>query len=97
MGKSRGKRSGTRKKLRKDIKNRGKLSTKKITQDFSIGTKVSIDIDSSIMKGQPHPRFYGKTGTISEKQGKAYVVNIENGGKTKKVISRPEHLKKVKD
>ncbi len=83
--------------MRKDIKNRGKLSTKKITQDFSIGTKVSIDIDSSIMKGQPHPRFYGKTGTISEKQGKAYVVNIENGGKTKKVISRPEHLKKVKD
>lgn len=97
MGKSKGKRSGTRKKLRKDIKDRGKLSTKKITQDFSIGTKVSIDIDSSVMKGQPHPRFYGKTGTISKKQGKAYIVSIRNGGKIKKIISRPEHLKKVED
>lgn len=95
MVKSKGKRSKTRKKLRKSIKERGKSPAEKTIQDFSVGTKVSIKINPSVMEGQPHPRFYGETGTISGKQGRAYVVNVKKGSKNKKVISRPEHLERV--
>lgn len=95
MGKSKGKRSETRSKLRKNVRDRGKVPLKRITQEFSEGAKVSINIEPSIMSGQPHPRFYGKTGSIAGKQGKAYVVKVKDGGKTKEIISGPEHLERV--
>lgn len=97
MTKTKGKRSKTRKKLRKNVRKRGKSSTKKAIQSLSSGSKVSIKIEPSVAKGQPHPKFHGKTGTISGKQGKNYVINIKDGNKTKKVISRPEHLERVED
>lgn len=97
MGKSKGKRSETRNKLRKNVRDRGKIALKRMTQEFSEDDRVSIKIDPSIMSGQPHPRFYGKTGVIAGKQGKAYVVEVKDGGKTKKIISGSEHLEKVKE
>ncbi|KXA91629.1 50S ribosomal protein L21 [candidate division MSBL1 archaeon SCGC-AAA259A05] len=95
MTKSKGKKSKTRKKLRKNVKERGKFPTRKMIQELSVGSKVSIEIDPSIHKGQPHPKFYGRTGTVSGKQGRAYVINLK--GENKKVISRPEHLKRVRN
>lgn len=95
MVKSKGKRSKTRKKLRKKVRDRGKIPTSKITQDFPEGTKVNIKINPSITDGQPHARFHGKTGTITGKQGRGYKIAIREGNKIKKVISRPEHLEKV--
>lgn len=97
MTKTKGKRSKTRKKMRKNIRERGKSSTKKVGQNFSPGSKASIKIDPSVLKGQPHPKFHGKTGTVSDKQGKNYVISIKDGNETKKVISGPEHLERVKD
>lgn len=95
MGKSKGKRSKTRKKLRKNIRERGKLSTSKIIQDFPIDSKARIKINPSVPQGQPHAKFHGETGVITGKQGKAYVLKIKNGNKYKKVIAKPEHLEKV--
>lgn len=95
MSKSRGKRSETRQKLRKNIRDRGKPPIKNITQDFSEGKKVSISINPSVPEGQPHPKFHGNVGKITGKQGRAYVIDIREGGKIKKVISRPEHLVRV--
>jgi large subunit ribosomal protein L21e len=46
-----------------------------------------------VHKGQPHPRFHGKTGKIADKRGQAYIVAINDGNKAKKLIIRPEHLK----
>lgn len=97
MGKSKGKKSKTRRKLRKNVRERGKTSLEKVIQEFSEGTRVSIEIDPGVTKGQPHPKFHGRTGIITGKQGRAYVVDIKEGNKSKEVIARPEHLKKVKD
>jgi large subunit ribosomal protein L21e len=40
----------------------------------------------------PHRRFQGKIGTIAEKRGRAYVVEILTGDEKRNVIARPEHL-----
>lgn len=97
MAKSKGKKSKTRKKMSKNIREKGKISTRKVIQDFPQRTKATIKIDPSVHKGQPHPKFHGKTGTVSGKQGKSYILVIKEGNKTKKIISRPEHLEKVED
>jgi large subunit ribosomal protein L21e len=43
----------------------------------------------------PFPRFKGRMGKIVEKRGKSYVVEILDGNKMKKIVSRPEHLKVI--
>jgi large subunit ribosomal protein L21e len=53
-------------------------------------------IDPSAQKGMPHRRFYGKTGVVIERRGRAYCIAVEAGGKTKKVIARPEHIREYK-
>ena len=90
---SRGLRSKTRYKLKKDLRvSRANLITRKI-QTFDESDLVHIIIDPSVQKGQPHPRFHGKTGRIADKRGRAYIVEINDGSKAKKLIIRPEHLK----
>lgn len=61
---------------------------------YDVGEKASVVIDPGVHGGQPHTRFQGLTGTIVGKQGKAYVLQVKAGKKTKKIIIRPEHLKK---
>ena len=41
----------------------------------------------------PHPRFNGKIGEIIGRQGRAYVVQIRDGNKIKRLIVRSEHLR----
>jgi len=90
---SRGSRSKTRYKLKKSIRvSRANPITKKI-QTFDQSDLVHIIIDPSVQKGQPHPRFHGKTGKVSERRGRAYIVEINDGNKAKRLIVRPEHLK----
>lgn len=93
MRKSKGLKSRSRYKLKKSIRpSRANPISRKI-QVFEDGNKVHIIIDSSIQKGQPHPRFHGKTGQIVGQKGKAYLVGIKDGNKPKELIIRPEHLK----
>ena len=93
MRRSRGSRSKTRYKLKKSIRpGRTNPITKKM-QIFDEDDLVHIIIDPSVHKGQPHPRFHGKTGKVSDKRGRAYIVEISDGNKSKKLIIRPEHLK----
>ncbi len=92
MKHSKGFRSGTRQILRKSPRERGLPSLSRIIYPYKIGEKVVIKIDPSIHKGMPHPRFHGKVGTIIEKRGRAYVIEVRDGNKLKKVIARPEHI-----
>lgn len=94
-GRSKGLRSKGRKKLTKHPRQRGLSPVSRAVQDLSPGTKVSIILDPSVIKGQPHHRYHGRTGVISERRGRAYVVDVRDGGKIKRVISRPEHLRVV--
>ncbi len=90
-GKSRGSRRGTRKKYKKKTKS----TVNQFIRKFEQGDKVALKTNSSSQKGMPFRRFYGLTGTVIGKRGRAYIIQITDHGKPKKVISNPEHLKKV--
>jgi len=62
-------------------------------QTYELGDKVIISIESSLQKGMPHIKFQGKIGIVAEKRGRSYVVEIQDGDKTKTLTARPEHLK----
>lgn len=91
--KSHGPRLKTRKKFEQPADYRPPIT--KFLQEFSNGQKVVIKQEPSSHKGMPFKRFLGKVGTVVGKRGKAYVVEVYDGEKLKKVISRPEHLKSL--
>jgi large subunit ribosomal protein L21e len=80
--------------LSKKHREKGMPTVTRVLQTFEEGEKASIIIDPSVHSGQPHRRFYGLTGTIVGKQGKAYLVEVKAGKKKKTVIVGPEHLKR---
>ncbi|MFP4045725.1 MAG: 50S ribosomal protein L21e [Candidatus Aenigmatarchaeota archaeon] len=90
---SKGPRKGTRKSLQKS--ERGKTRPNEYLKEFSTGSKVRIDIESGSHRAMPHPKFNKRSGVISEKRGKAYVVKIKDGNKTKKLTVAPEHLNEL--
>ena len=91
--KSRGFRHSTRKSLAQKPAYRPPIT--KFLQEFSLGQKVVIAPEPSSQKGMPFPRFKGKIATVVDKRGSSYILEVFNGNKLKKIISRPEHLKKI--
>jgi len=89
-----GPRRKTRTKLRKIARTRGKLQITRILRKFEVGDAVHIDIESSVHKGMPHPKFQGKHGKIVKKLGNSYYVEIKDGNCKKQLISAAVHLKK---
>lgn len=92
--KSKGFRSRTRKRLKQKVGFRPSIT--KFLQEFNINQNVIILPEPSSQKGMPSPRFKGKIGKVIGRQGKAYIVEIVNGNKVKRIISRPEHLKAIR-
>ncbi len=92
MRRSKGFKSGTRYKLKKGVRAKGKLSLSKMLQQFGVGDSVHIVIDPSVQKGMPYPRFHGKTGTVVEKRGRSYLVEVSENNAKKTVICAPAHL-----
>ena len=92
--KSKGFKLKTRKKLKQ--KPRYRPTVNKFLQKFEIGERVVILHEPSSHKGMPHPRYKSMMGEIIEKRGRAYIVSVKVGGKTKKIIARPEHLRHLK-
>jgi len=62
--------------------------------DYTLGDTVLISIDPSFHKGQPYKRYHGKSGIISEIRGRAYVIKVKDGGKTRQIIAKAEHIKR---
>ena len=91
--KSKGIRRKTRSLFRRGIRDRTPIN--KLLQDFVNGSKVILLPDPSSQKGLPDRRFFGKIGTVINKRGRSYIINIKDGDKKKTVISRPEHLRPV--
>ncbi len=85
----------TRHKLKKNIREKGKISIRKYLQEFKLGDKVLLKAEPSIQKGMYFPRFHSKVGIIKEKQGKCYKVLIKDHNKEKFLIVHPIHLSKV--
>jgi large subunit ribosomal protein L21e len=88
---SRGLRAGTRKSLKKGL--RDKFKPNDYLREFAPGQKALIHPDPASQKGMPHIRFKGKVGEVLERRGASYVVRVMLGDKPMKVISRPEHLR----
>ncbi|HVN66450.1 MAG TPA: 50S ribosomal protein L21e [Methanomicrobiales archaeon] len=88
-----GPRKKTRYKLKKAIRARGVPPVMMAIQKFEVGQKVHIVCEPSTHQGMPHRRFHGKTGTIIGQRGRAWLLQIRDGGSVKTVIARPQHLK----
>lgn len=92
MKRSQGYRAKTRSLLSKPPRERGKPRIRKLLQNYQLGDKVVVKIDSSMHRGMPHRRFHGKIGVVTGKRGRAYTVNVTQGNALKEIIVRPEHL-----
>lgn len=93
MPNSKGPHQGTRHKLQNDARQRGTSPPQRSVQQFDEGETVHLAIDPSVQEGRFHPRFNGKTGTVAGQQGKAYKIEITDGGVEKTIITRPAHLR----
>ncbi|HKZ63540.1 MAG TPA: 50S ribosomal protein L21e [Thermoplasmata archaeon] len=92
---SKGIMEGSRQKLRRRVRERGLSPITRSLQSFEVGDKATIVIDGSRQKGWPHHRFHGLTGTVVERRGRAYVIDVRFGGKVKQAIVSPEHLRRA--
>jgi len=75
-------------------RDKGKASIRQRLQTFEEDDRVSIIINPAY-QNIPHPRFDGRIGKVTRDQGRAYLVEIVDGGKTKEILVTPEHLKRV--
>jgi len=93
MPSSNGPMKGTRNKLKNKPRERGTSPPQRAIQEYDEGQKVHLKIDPSVRDGRFHPRFDGHTGKVVGKQGRAFKVEINDGGKTKTLLVRPAHLR----
>lgn len=89
---SKGYRAGTRRLLKKETRERGKLRLSKLLYEYQPGNQVVIKIDPSVQKGMPHRRYHGRVGVVIDKRGQSYIVSVTQGEAVKEIIVRPEHL-----
>ena len=92
MAKTHGTRRKSRYKLKKTVREKGLSPISRAIQEFQEGDIVNIDLDPSIQNGMPHPKFQGRTGKVMSQRGRAYIVEVRDGGLMKEVIILPEHL-----
>lgn len=94
--KSRGFRRKSKNVLTKKPRERGLQPLGRLLHEYEEGEKVVIKIDSAIHKGMPHTRYQGRVGVVTEKRGRAYIVEMQEGGKTRDLIILPEHITLLK-
>ncbi|HLH85931.1 MAG TPA: 50S ribosomal protein L21e [Thermoplasmataceae archaeon] len=92
---SHGPRAGSRRKMTKNVRDRGMPRVNRFMQSFNVNDLVAVDIEPSVHKGMPYHGFHGLTGRISGQQGSAYLVKVRVGGKYKQVLATPVHLKRI--
>jgi large subunit ribosomal protein L21e len=92
MPNSKGPRSGTRKKLSNDPRERGQSPPQRSIESFEPGDVVHLRIDPSVPDGQFHHRYDGHTGEVVAEQGTCYKVRIDDKGSEKLLIAAPAHL-----
>jgi len=97
MRHSKGYRSRCRKLLRKRPRERGRGGIGYLLHEYEVGQKVQIDIrPGPSISTAPHRRYQGKVGTIIEKRGRAYVIEVPVGSSRKVIITTKEHIKPIK-
>ncbi len=89
---SKGFRSRSRGTFTKEVRERGLPPVSRYFREFEVGAKVIVRLEPSSPRGQPHPRYQGRTCTVLGKVGRAYRLGFVDGGKRKELISLPIHL-----
>ena len=95
MKKLGGFRRKTRNKLKKGLRQKGKVSTTRYFQVFKEGDLVKLKAEPSVHNGMYFPRFHGRSGAIKGKKGRCYEVLISDLGKEKTLIVHPVHLQRL--
>jgi large subunit ribosomal protein L21e len=72
-----------------------KLTASQIVKEYQIGQKVVLVPHPSYPKGFFHPKFKGKIGTIIQKKGRGYDIEIFDGNKRKIISTTSEHIKAI--
>lgn len=89
-----GSRRKTRHKLRKNVRDKGKIRISGYLQDFKNEEKVALVAEPAVQGGMHHPRFQGRIGVIKGKQGTSYKVEITDGNAKKFQLVHPIHLRR---
>ncbi len=92
---SKGFRSRSRGTFTKEVRERGLPPVTRFLRAFEIGEKVIVRLEPSSPRGQPHPRYQGRIGTVIGRVGRAYRLEFLDGGKRKELVSLPIHLAPV--
>ncbi|MBW2967003.1 50S ribosomal protein L21e [Candidatus Woesearchaeota archaeon] len=88
-------RKRTRYKMKKPLRQKGKISLRRYFQKLEVGDKVQLLAEPAYHKGMYFPRFHGSVGTVKGSQGVCYNVEIRDNKKKKELIVHPVHLKKM--
>ncbi|MBI4360448.1 50S ribosomal protein L21e [Candidatus Micrarchaeota archaeon] len=87
---------GAHSKRSRNLRAKGRVAITQFLQEFKAGDRVRIDVNTNVLRGRPTTlRFNRKTGLVLGKQGKAYCVRIQDGGKPKEMFILNAHLVKV--
>jgi len=73
---------------------RRRITVSDMVRQLEIGKQVSISPNSKF-EDFPAPKYSGRVGQIIGKRGGAYIVEIKDGKKIKKLIASPVHFKVV--
>lgn len=74
---------------------KGRISITRQLVKLEVGDTVRITPDVHSRRGKIKLRYAGRMGKIVAKQGRAYVVELKDIGKTKRFVLTNMHLKKV--
>lgn len=81
---------------KKNVRERGKIRLSRCFQNLKEGEKVAVVEERSLTGNFPR-RLQGRTGIVEGKQGRSYMVKINDTNKEKRFLIEPVHLKKIKN
>ena len=79
---------------KKQVRTRGKIMFSRQFQSLVPGDSVAVIREAAVKSSFPE-RLQGRTGTVLERRGQAYVVEIKDNKKEKRFIIGPVHLRKI--
>jgi len=79
----------------KRIESTARPGLSRVFQNFESGDSVAVVKEPSVSSKFPL-RLQGLTGTVLDKRGSSYIVEIKTQNKAKKFLIEPVHLKKIK-
>lgn len=77
------------------LKSKGRISVNSLLKKFEVGDFVKIDINPRFPNGRPALRFNHKIAQVIGTQGRAYVISLKDGGKSKTLLASNAHLSRL--